>query len=131
MTALPGNIEELRRNYAFLSKLRLLAQMRQKGRSVYADLDDATFGKFFDKLLHRNNCQMVKEVNGVGLMAPQWSHRSHATKSMGIKAPLWAVIPDNEYRIEMLVHLVAMANSSSLSIDISDFAEMRKGMKAL
>ena len=48
-------------------------------------------------------------------------------KSMDIKAPLWAVIPDNEYRTEMLVHLVAMANSSSLSIDISEIAEMRKG----
>ena len=52
-------------------------------------------------------------------------------KSMDIKAALWAVIPDNEYRTEMLVQLVALANSSSLSIDISEIPEMRKGMKAL
>ena len=47
-----------------------VAQLRQQGRSMYSDLDEATFRKFPAKLLDRKNIKMVKEEDGLAVSTP-------------------------------------------------------------
>ena len=54
----------LRLKYAILTNLRLLAQMRRPGRSIYKDLDRTTFADFLDTLLDKDNFNFYKEVDG-------------------------------------------------------------------
>ena len=51
VSSVPSNIEQLRCKYAGLSNLWLSVKVRQPGRSMYSDRDEATFSKFLDNLI--------------------------------------------------------------------------------
>ena len=69
----PSDEKGLRLKYAILTNLRLLAQMRQQGRSIYKDLDRCTFNDFLDTLLDKDNSNIYKEVDGRRLITPSWT----------------------------------------------------------
>ena len=51
----------------------LLAQMKQRGHSIYRDFDRCTFMDFLEKLLGKKNFNLHKEVNGSLLLVPKWT----------------------------------------------------------
>ena len=51
----PTDEKGLRLKYSILTNLWLLAQMRQPGRSIYADFDRNTFIDFLETLLDKDN----------------------------------------------------------------------------
>ena len=56
-----------------MTNLWLLAQMRQPGRSIYADLDRNTFIDFHEVFLDKDNFNFYKEVDGRPMISPSWS----------------------------------------------------------
>ena len=60
----PTDEKGLRLEYAVLSNLPLLEQMRQPGRSTFKDLNRATFTHFLDTLLDSDNFSFFQEVDG-------------------------------------------------------------------
>ena len=57
-----------------MTNLWLLAQMRQPGRTVYADFDRNTFIDFLETLLDKDNLNFYKEVDGRPMISPSWSY---------------------------------------------------------
>ena len=83
----PTSTEELRDKYVIMSNMWLLAQMRQPGRHLYADL--------LSELLSTRNFRFrARSVEGVKLVVPQWSHcleyefqiRSNSSSLSGLTA---------------------------------------------
>ena len=69
----PTDEKGLRLKYSIMTNLWLLAQMRQPGRSIYADLDRNTFIDFLEVLLDKDNFNFYKEVDGRPMISPSWS----------------------------------------------------------
>ena len=70
----PSNTEELRTKYKIMTNLWLLAQMREPGRKLYADLDKDTFMDFADELISEKIFLLEKQINGVKMVIPQREH---------------------------------------------------------
>ena len=124
----PTDEKGLRLKYSIMTNLWLLAQMRQPGRSIYADLDRNTFIDFLEVLLDNDNFNFYKEVDGRPLISPSWSFclsyelelRKEAVRlckeqSFGIQAALWAALRNNEHRMKHWLQLVAIPNAPSSS----------------
>ena len=60
----PTDEKGLRLKYSIMTNLWLLAQMRQPGRSIYADFDRNTFIDFLETLLDKATFNFYKEVDG-------------------------------------------------------------------
>ena len=56
----PTDEKGLRLKYSILTTLWLLAQMRQPGRTIYADFDRNTFIDFLETLLDKDNFQLLQ-----------------------------------------------------------------------
>ena len=148
ISSAPTSTEELRDKYVIMSNMWLLAQMRQPGRHLYADLTPQTWSDLLSELLSTRNFRLDREVGGVKLVVPQWSHcleyefqiRKEAislTRSRGlsIQSALWSVYRNEHHRMEHWVTLLTIANAaSSMSVPpavASQMAAMQKRMTAL
>ena len=114
--------------YSILTNLWLLAQMRQPGRSIYADFDRNTFIDFLETLLDKDNFNLYKEVDGRPMISPCWSYclsyelelRKEAIRlckeqSFGIQSALWSALRNTEHRMKHWLQLVAIPNAPSSS----------------
>ena len=115
--------------YSIMTNFWLLAQMRQPGRSIYADLDRNTFIDFLEVLLDKDNFNSYREVDGRPMISPSWSFclsyelevaqkksvRLCKEQFFGIQAALWAALRNNEHRMKHWLQLVAIPNASSSS----------------
>ena len=130
----PTDEKGLRLKYSILTNLWLLAQMRQPGRSIYADFDRNTSIDFLETLLDKDNFNFYKEVDGRPIVSPSWTYclsyelelRKEAIRlckeqSFGIQSALWSALRNTEHRmkhwlqlvaIQMLHHHPAVRNSS-------------------
>ena len=70
----PTDEKGLRLKYSILTNLWLLAQMRQPGRTIYADFDRNTFIDFLETLLDKDNFNFYKEVDGRPMISPSWTY---------------------------------------------------------
>ena len=124
----PTDEKGLRLKYSIMTNLWLLAQMRQPGRSIYADFDRNTFIDFLDTLLDTDNFNFEKEVDGRPVISPSWSYclsnelelRKEAIRlckeqSSGIQSALWSALPNTEHRMKHWLQLVAIPNTPSSS----------------
>ena len=124
----PIDEKGLRLKYSIMTNLWLLAQVRQPGRSIYADLDRNTFIDFLEVLLDKDNFNFYKEVDGRPMISPSWSFclsyeldlrkeavRLYKEQSFGIQAALWAALRNNEHRMKHWLQLVAIPNAPSSS----------------
>ena len=88
----------------------LLAQLRQPGRQLYADLTKDTFNDFLEDLLSTDNFLMKRQIEGETWAAPVWTHcmecefqlRRDVMKlcreqGYSIQAALWATYRDQEH----------------------------------
>ena len=120
----PTDEKGLRLKYSILTNLWLLAQMRQPGRSIYANFDRNTFVDFLETLLDKDNFNFYKEVDG----SPSWSYclscelelRKEAIRlckeqSFGIQSALWTALRKTEHRMRHWLQLVAIPNAPSSS----------------
>ena len=119
----PTDEIRLSAKYSIATIFKLLAQMKQPGRSIYKDFDQNTFMDFLDMLLDRDNFYFYKEVEGRPLVAPKWSSclsyelevRKEAIelckeRYMGIKEALWGV-ENTEHRMKHRLQPVAIPNA--------------------
>ena len=124
----PTDEKGLRLKYSILTNLWLLAQMRQPGRSIYADFDRNTFVDFLETLLDKDNLNFYKEVDGRPMISPSWSYclsyelelRKEAIRlckeqSFGIQSALWSALRNMEHRMKHWLQLVAIPNAPSSS----------------
>ena len=63
-----------RTKYRVMTNLWLLAQLRQPGRQLHADLSKDTFNDFLDELLSTDNFFMKRQIEGETWAAPNWAH---------------------------------------------------------
>ena len=124
----PTDEKGLRLKYSIVTNLWLLAQMRQPGRSIYADFDRNTFVDFLETLLDKHNFNFYKEVDGRPMISPSWSYclsyelelRKEAVRlckeqSFGIQSALWSALRNMEHRMKHWLQLVAIPNAPSSS----------------
>ena len=124
----PTDEKGLRLKYSILTNLWLLAQMRQPGRSIYADFDRNTFIDFLETLLDKDNFNFYKEVDGRPMISPSWTYclsyefelRKEAIRlckeqSFGIQSALWTTLRNMEHRMKHWLQLVAIPNAPSSS----------------
>ena len=124
----PTDEKGLRLKYSILTNLWLLAQMRQPGRTIYADFDRNTFVDFLETLLDKDNFNFYKEVDGRPMISPSWSCclsyefelRKEAIRlckeqSFGIQSALWTTLRNMEHRMKHWLQLVAIPNAPSSS----------------
>ena len=124
----PTDEKGLRLKYSILSNLWLLAQMRQPGRTIYADFDRNTFIDFLETLLDKDNFNFYKEVDGRPMISPSWTYclsyefelRKEAIRlckeqSFGIQSALWTTLRNMEHRMKHWLQLVAIPNAPSSS----------------
>ena len=124
----PTDEKGLRLKYSILTNLWLLAQMRQPGRSIYADFDRNTFIDFLETLLDKDNFNFYKEVDGRPMISPSWTYclsyefelRKEAIRlckeqSFGIQSALWTTLRNTEHRMKHWLQLVAIPNAPSSS----------------
>ena len=124
----PTDEKGLRLKYSIMTNLWLLAQMRQPGRSIYADLDRNTFIDFLETLLDKDNFNFYKEVDGRPMISPCWSYclsyelelRKEAIRlckeqSFGIQSALWTALRNTEHRMKHWLQLVSIPNAPSSS----------------
>ena len=124
----PTDEKGLRLKYSILANLWLLAQMRQPGRTIYADFDRNTFIDFLETLLDKDNFNFYKEVDGRPMISPSWSYclsyefelRKEAIRlckeqSFGIQSALWTTLRNMEHRMKHWLQLVAIPNAPSSS----------------
>ena len=124
----PTDEKGLRLKYSIMTNLWLLAQMRQPGRSIYADFDRNTFIDFLETLLDKDNFNFYKEVDGRPMISPSWSYclsyelelRKEAIRlckeqSSGIQSALWSALRNTEHRMKHWLQLVAIPNAPSSS----------------
>ena len=120
----PTDEKGLRLKYSILTNLWLLAQMRQPGRTIYADFDRNTFIDFLETLLDKDNFNFYKEVDGRPMISPSWSYclsyefelRKEAIRlckeqSFGIQSALWTTLRNTEHRMKHWLQLVAIPNA--------------------
>ena len=120
----PNNTEELRTRYKTTTNLWFLAQMREPGRRLYADLDKDTFMDYADELVSEKNFLLEKQINGVKMVTPQWEHcmcceqelRNEAIRlttegGYPIKAALWTAYGDDHHRNEHWIMLIGDTNA--------------------
>ena len=69
----PVDEKSLQNEYSIMTNMRSLAQMKQRGRSIYGDFDRSTFVDFLERLLDKKNFNLHKEVNGTSLLVPKWT----------------------------------------------------------
>ena len=69
----PTDEKCLRLKYSIMTNLWVLAQMRQPGRSIFADLDRNMFIDFLEVLLDKDHLNFYKEVDGRPMISPSWS----------------------------------------------------------
>ena len=132
----PTDPESLRTKYRVMTNLWLLAQLRQPGRQLYADLTKDTFHDFLEELLSTDNFLMKRQIEGETWSAPVWTQcmdfefqwRRDAMKlcreqRYSIQAAPKATFRDQEHRMKHWVTLLSIANSQSdRSEGISDKA---------
>ena len=124
----PTDEKGLRLKYSIMTNLWLLAQVRQPGRSIYADFDRNTFIDFLETLLDNDNFNFYKEVDGRPMISPSWSYclsyelelRKEAIRlckeqSSGIQSALWSALRNTEHRTKHWLQLVAIPNAPSSS----------------
>ena len=124
----PTDEKGLRLKYSILTNLWLLAQMRQPGRTIYADFDRNTFIDFLQTLLDKDNFNFNKEVDGRPMISPSWTYclsyefelRKEAIRlckeqSFGIQSALWTTLRNMEHRMKHWLQLVAIPNAPSSS----------------
>ena len=124
----PTDEKGLRLKYSILTNLWLLAQMRQPGRTIYADFDRNTFIDFLETLLDKDNFNFYKEVDGRPMISPSWTYclsyefelRKEAIRlckeqSFGIQSALWTTLRNMEHRMKHWLQLVAIPNAPSSS----------------
>ena len=124
----PTDEKGLRLKCSIMTNLWLLAQMRQPGRSIYADFDRNTFIDFLETLLDKDNFYFYKDVDGRPMISPCWSYclsyelelRKEAIRlcmeqSFGIQSALWTALWNTEHRMKHWLQLVAIPNTSSSS----------------
>ena len=141
MSTMPTNTESLRTKYRIMTNLWLLAQLRQPGRPLYADLTKDTFNDFLEELLSDDNFLMNRKIDNEVWAAPQWAHcmeyefqlRRDAMKlcreqGYGIQAALWATYQNQEHRMKHWVTLLSVANNRSESSCVKEMEQMRKQM---
>ena len=120
----PTDEKGLRLKYSIVTHLWMLAQMRQPGRSIYADFDRNTFVDFLETLLDKGNFNFYKEVDGRPMISPSWSYclsyelelRKEAIRlckeqSFGIQSALWSALRNAEHRMKHWLQLVAIPNA--------------------
>ena len=73
MSVVPSDAESLRMKYQVLANLWLVAQLRQPGRALCADLTKDTWGDFWVELLSQDNFFTNREVDNEDWAAPQWA----------------------------------------------------------
>ena len=106
-----------------MANLWLLAQLRQPGRQLYADLSKDTFNDFLEELLSTDNFLMKKANRRRDLGCPIWAHcmeyefqlRRDATKlcreqGYSIQAALWVAYRNQEHRMKHWITLLSLAN---------------------
>ena len=124
----PTDEKGLRLKCSILTNLWLLAQMRQPGRTIYADFDRNTFIDFLETLLDKDNFYFYKEVDGRPMISPSWTYclsyefelRKEAIRlckeqSFGIQSALWTTLRNMEHRMKHWLQLVAIPNAPSSS----------------
>ena len=141
MASMPQNTESLRAKYEVLTNLWLLAQSRQPGRKLYADLTESTWPKFLKELPNKDNFALQRDVQGEVWASPAWNHcleyefqlRKEALRrcfeeGYSIQAALWSAYADPQHRMKHWVQLLAIANcrGSSSNADSSELAQLRK-----
>ena len=128
LSSKPTDEKGLRLKYSIMTNLWLLAQMRQPGRSIYADFDRNTFIDFLETLLDKDNFNFYKEVDGRPMISLSWSYclsyelelRKEAIRlckkqSFGIQSALWTALRNTEHRMKHWLQLVAIPNAPSSS----------------
>ena len=126
---MPADQESLRSKYRVMTNLWFLAQVRQPGRQLYADLTKDTLNDFLEELLSTDKFVMKKQIEGQTWAAPTWAHcmehefqlRREAMKlcreqGHSIQAALWAAYRNQEHRMKHWVTLLSIANSRCDSI---------------
>ena len=130
-----------------MSNLWLLAQMRQPGRVLYADLTPNTFPRMLKELLNKKNFNLKKELlDDKNIVAPPWNHcltyeyelRKEACKTAretatGFSAAWWSAYNSSEHRMLHWLQLVSLANtpSSSSSADSQKLARLEREVAEL
>ena len=74
LSRMPTDPESLRTKYRLMTNLWLLAQLRQPGHQLYADLTKDTFNDFFEELVSTDNVLMKRQIEGETWAAPIWTH---------------------------------------------------------
>ena len=64
LSRMPTDLESLRTKYRVMTNLWLLAQLRQLGRQLYADLSKDTFNDFLEELLSTETFLMKRQIEG-------------------------------------------------------------------
>ena len=114
ISRVPTDPESLRAKYRVMINFWLLAQLRQRGRQLSAEL------------LSTDNFLMKRQIEGETWAAPVWTHcmeyefqlRRDAMKlcreqGYSIQAALWATYRNQEHRMKHWVMLLSIANSRS------------------
>ena len=71
----PKDIEQVSANCDVMSKLWLLAQMKQPGRSLCTDLSPLTFPRMLKELLNKKNFKLKKELlDDKNVVTDPWNH---------------------------------------------------------
>ena len=116
--------ESLRTKYRVMTNLWLLAQLRQPGRRLHADLTKDTFKDFLEEILATDSFILKGQIEGETRAAPIWTHfmdnefqlRRDAMKpcreqGYSIQAAPWATYRNQEHRRKHWVTLPSIANS--------------------
>ena len=124
LSRLPTDPETLRTKYRVMTNLWLLAQLRQPGRQLYADLSKDTFNDFLEELLSTDNFLMKRQLEGETWAAPTWAHcmeyefqltreamKLCREQGYSIQAALWAAYRNQEHRMNHWVTLLSIANT--------------------
>ena len=107
----PTDEKGLRLKYSILTNLWLLAQMRQPGRSIYADFDRNTFIDFLECFVDKDNFNFYKEVDGRPMISPSWTY----CLSYELELRKEAIRLCKEHRMKHWLQLVAIPNAPSSS----------------
>ena len=146
MSSMPVSVEDLRTKYAIMSNMWLLGQMRQPGRSLYADLTKDTFPNFLEILLSKKNFMFRRELPDKTLAGPDWkdcleyefqlrkeAYRLTREQGVGIQSALHTALADPQHRMEHWITFLTVANArTERDNDLkNELAEVRKELAQL
>ena len=146
MSSMPVSVEDLRTKYAIMSNMWLLGQMRQPGRSLYADLTKETFPNFLEILLSKKNFMFRRELPDKTLAGPDWkdcleyefqlrkeAYRLTREQGIGIQSALHTALSDPQHRMEHWITFLTVANArTERDNDLkNELAEIRKELAQL